>query len=443
MGEIDQPRTRLAQVLAERCMTVDKFRAEFETVTGMALSERQAYRWIAGDLKTLPYPAAQQGLQSMFGEPAPRLLGSPYGLPVPNAYAQTAVVLAPTNGRGAERTDWEGQLITMSAERARNFLSRAEVSNVGPETMDQLTDDVRRVTSIYTQKPLTELLGDLISVQERAFSLLEGRQKPSQTRQLYFLAGVTSSLMAKASHDFGAPHDAMTHARTAFVCADNADHNGLRAYIRGIQSLVAYWAGRPMDAVRFAESGREAAERSAGTSSAWLASSEARAWAALHNSEMANAAIVRATELRDGVKLDELDEFGGICTFSRPRQLYYVADALAWVCDEQAQEGERAALAAVSAYDVAPAHERAFGDEAGARTDLAIARISLGQLDGAMEALEPVLSLPPTQRINGIISSVNHVHSVLTTAVDDIRARSEMQQSIEVFTRTPMAALPR
>ena len=443
MGEIDQPRTRLAQVLGERYMTVDQFRAEFETVTGMALSERQAYRWIAGDLKTLPYPAAQQGLQSMFGEPAVRLLGPPCGFPVSNTDTRAAVALSAGNGRGAEPTNREGQLITMSAERARNFLSRAEVSNVGPETLDQLTDDVRRVASVYNQKPLTELLGDLVEVQERAFSFLEGHQKLNQTRQLHFLAGVTSGLMAKASHDFGAPHDAMTHARTAFVCADNADHNGLRAFIRGLQSLIAYWAGRPMDAVRFAESGSEAAGRSTGTSSVWLASSEARAWAVLRNVEKANQAIARAMELREGVSLDELDEFGGICTFSRPRQLYYAADALAWVCDEQAQEGERMALEAVSAYDTAPPHERAFSDEAGARTDLAIARISLGELDGAMEALDPVLSLPPAQRINGIVLSVNRVHSALSTVVSDARERSGMQESIESFTRTPMAALPR
>ncbi|MGH4014892.1 MAG: hypothetical protein ACRDSL_13430 [Pseudonocardiaceae bacterium] len=60
------------------------------------------------------------------------------------------------------------------------------------------------------------------------FGLLEGRQRPEQTRDLYLIAGITCGLMAKASHDLGAAHDAMTQARTGYACADNAGHNGLR-----------------------------------------------------------------------------------------------------------------------------------------------------------------------------------------------------------------------
>lgn len=38
------------------------------------------------------------------------------------------------------------------------------------------------------------------------------------------------------------PRAAMLQARTAFFCAEQADHNGLRAWLRGLRSLVAYWA---------------------------------------------------------------------------------------------------------------------------------------------------------------------------------------------------------
>jgi hypothetical protein len=54
---------------------------------------------------------------------------------------------------------------------------------------------------------------------------------------------------------------------------------------------------------------------------------EARAWAALGNAERTRAAIERAENAWDGVRRDDLDELGGICTFSRPRQLYYAAHA--------------------------------------------------------------------------------------------------------------------
>lgn len=64
---------------------------------------------------------------------------------------------------------------------------------------------------------------------------MEDKQKPTQTRDLYLLAGRVSGLLAKASQDLVRPHDAMTQARTMFVCADNADHHGLRAWARGLK----------------------------------------------------------------------------------------------------------------------------------------------------------------------------------------------------------------
>jgi hypothetical protein len=35
----------------------------------------------------------------------------------------------------------------------------------------------------------------------------------------------------------------MAQARTAYVRADNAGHDGLRAFVRGFQSMTAYWGG--------------------------------------------------------------------------------------------------------------------------------------------------------------------------------------------------------
>ncbi|MGH4017163.1 MAG: hypothetical protein ACRDSL_25200 [Pseudonocardiaceae bacterium] len=91
----------------------------------------------------------------------------------------------------------------MSADRARDFLSRIDASNVGAETLHQLADDVRRLVIANQQQPLTDYLGDLVDTQDRAFTLLEGRQRPEQTRDLYLVAGITCGLMAMASHDMG------------------------------------------------------------------------------------------------------------------------------------------------------------------------------------------------------------------------------------------------
>jgi hypothetical protein len=69
----------------------------------------------------------------------------------------------------------------------------------------------------------------------------------------------------------------------------------------------------------------------------------------------ANAGGNSASRGRLGnVQPDELDELGGLATFSRSRQLYYAADALAWLPDEAAA-AEDYSTQAVQAY-ADPAH---------------------------------------------------------------------------------------
>ncbi|MGH3912730.1 MAG: hypothetical protein ACRDTC_04875 [Pseudonocardiaceae bacterium] len=262
MIEQEPPRTRLEQLLRQRHLTLEQFRKNYQRAAkGTVLSERQAYRWVAGELSGLPCPAAQGTLEEMFGESVTRLLGPPYGIEALRPSRQDES--APR--RGSARTDWEGQVIVMSAHRARDFLTRIDTSNIGAETLDQLLDNVRRLVVAFNHQSLPTLLGDLADTQERAFGLLEGRQRPDQSRDLYLLAGIACGLMAKASHDLGASHDAMTQARTGYACADNAGHDGLRAWIRGLQAAFTYWSGRLDESLRYAQLGAEVAARSQGT----------------------------------------------------------------------------------------------------------------------------------------------------------------------------------
>ncbi|MGH3773267.1 MAG: hypothetical protein ACRDRW_18040, partial [Pseudonocardiaceae bacterium] len=170
MIEQAPPRTRLEQLLRQRHLTLEEFRKNYQrAANGTVLSERQAYRWVAGEMSTLPYPAAQGTLEEMFGEPVTRLFGPPYGIA---ALRPGRCQGGSAPSRGTARTDWEGQVIIMSADRARDFLSRIEVSNVGAGTLDQLADDVRRLVVAYLQQPLPTLLSDLVDTQDRAFTLL-------------------------------------------------------------------------------------------------------------------------------------------------------------------------------------------------------------------------------------------------------------------------------
>jgi hypothetical protein len=340
------------------------------------------------------------------------------------------------------------RILAMAARRALRFGATADASNVGDESLDQIQAELARLAFSYPQQPLSAILGDIVSIQDYVFSLLEGRQKPRQARDLYFAGALASGLVAKATHDFGDSRMAMTHARTALLCAQNSEHGPLTAWVRGLQSLISYWDSAPRDALNYAQLGT-VIPGVQGTSGIWLASLEARAWSALGNGAASSEAIEKADDLREHLVSDDLDRLGGICSFSYPRQLYYAADASAVLSrlhppsSDLAARGEQYAAEAVAAYENTSHDEISFSDESGARTDLAIARISKGNLEGAYEAMQPVLQLPVSQRIHGIVGSVINVHQAVTAAAPDSPIARDIQEEIEDYCRTPVAALPR
>ncbi len=326
------------------------------------------------------------------------------------------------------------------ARRAKAYAVAAR-SGLSDEAMEQLYEDVRYVAVAYPQRPLTEVLSHLVETQDLVFALLEHRQRADHLRHLYFLGGVTGGLLAKASHDLGNSHAALSQARTALQCAESAGHNGLRAWIRGLQSLVSYWAGEQHEAVRYAQLGAGHAERSKGTTHVWLPVSEARAWAALGNAEAATGALDRADNAWDSVRNDDLDDLGGICSFGRARQLYYAADALAWLPGEAAGS-ERYSTLAVEAYTDQNSPDWAFSDAAGSQAAMALSRIAQHDLEGACDAMAPVLGLPADRRINGIVHSARRVHQALRTSGLAGKTRSLLDE-IESFSRMPIHADPR
>ncbi|WFE29850.1 hypothetical protein O7623_11995 [Solwaraspora sp. WMMD791] len=433
-----EPRTVLEYLIQHSDRTYEELADEFTRHDPHAvISARHLARLARGERDlTGANPATRRALQAMFGRPVDELQRPWTGNhPVPPAQRTPTTPQPLLSGTGTERN-----LLAMAAERARRYaLLAAEATT--PAAITSLAEDVQRLALAYPQQPVSHIIGDLTETQDTLFTLLERRQPPAQSRDLHFLAGITSGLLAKVSHDLADPHSAMLQARTAVLCADQAGHPGLQAWLRGLQSLVAYWAGRYAEAVRYANTGSHYAQQTGGTTSVWLPISAARAYAALGNAEQAKAAITEAEQAWTRVQPDEMDEMGGICTFSHPRTLYYAADALAWLPEESATAEEYAAQA-VAAY--ADPHDPAwaFGDQAGSHADLAIARVAGRDLDAAADAIAPVLELPAEQRINGIIHSVRRVHQAITRSGYATEAR-DLVDGIEHFTHTPANALPR
>lgn len=438
MTGFEQPNTLLEALIRQQQLTWSEAAAlvsasaKEEEGRGLELSARHLGRLARREAKTTPYPFTQRALQYAFGHTITELL-APY---TPSGDLTVGSSdLVPEQAPSGTNTE----VLALAANRAQKFA--LNLPGMGDLSMEQVAEGVRDLALAYPARPLSEILGHLVSVQDTLFGLLESPQRPSHGRQLYFMASVVGGMLSKASHDLGDPSAALTQSRTAYLCAEQADHNGLRGWISGLQSLVSYWAGRPHESIRYAQRGTEFAELSGNTTSVWLPANEARAWARLGNAEQTHEAIQRAENAWDRVRPDELDELGGLATFSRSRQLYYAADALAWLPDE-AEPAEDYSAQAVDAYANPNNPDWAFGDQAGSHSDLAIARVTRGELAGAADAIAPVLNFPIEQRIGGIIKSVQRVHDALVRS--PLAADShDLQEQIEVFTRTPTRALRR
>lgn len=409
-------------------------------LANLSVSDSTYQRWYYGSGR--PHPGSRRVLRHLFGYSVDELWAAEPAQPPPPAHHLSVSHTDHRADPGAGPHEM-GRNAAMAARRAIRFAMGAERSEVGQETLGYLQDEVRRIAEIYIRVPLGTILDDLTHIQDETFRLLEsGHAKPSQIRDLYLLAALESGMLARASHDLGDPQSAMMQARTAAVCADQAEHRGMSTWVRGLQSLISYWADRPEDALHYARKGASSSADLHGSVSMWLAGLEARAAALLGDAETVHAAIRRTEELRERTQADDLDALGGNFYFPQVRQDYYTVEACVLLGDGDTDLVRRAEEAVRGFADVNDPHW-AFGDQAGARSDLALARLFTGDLDGAAAAVQPVLDLPPSQRNAGVIGSVQRVRASLTHGpVRNALTARELREEIAAFSSRPTLALP-
>ena len=465
------PRTLLAQLSDERGWSVRKFCREFETAAATlevdmhATCERTVKHWRSGQT-TRPRDPASRVLEHMFDRPIEDLL-RPFQpsadapptrasrelvrhappLPSPATYSEDAG--GPQThyihcGPAASRRDappHDGALerqIDMSARRARAFLPLAEETNVGTETMASITDELRRLARAYPVQPVPVLFDDLAAFQDVVFRLLERRQRPGQTRDLYWLAAASSALLGNGCMDLGNPGGAIDHLRTAYVCAENAGDADLQAYVRVIQSMTSYWAGWIEDASNYAAAGSSLPAH--GTVSVWLPALAARAHAARGDIDAARRSLDQTADALAAVTPTDLDAIGGEFTFTAPRRLYYSADVLTWSPDS-ADDTVQAARAAIGAYETATADLASAQNLTLSRVDLALAHAQSHDVDAASEALDAVLAIDPADRTDPVCQATRRVHRALTSPRLQSPSARALSSELEYFIRAAPPAL--
>ncbi len=246
-------------------------------------------------------------------------------------------------------------------------------------------------------------------------------------------------MLAHTGRDLGSLDTSLMYQNTALLCAERAGHPGLHIVVRTEQAASAYWMGRYSESIRYAQLAANEAARVRGSIAVLPVVQEARAWAAIGNAELTRAALNRGRDIRERVTLDDLDEIGGMMRFSLPEQLGIVAGTAAWLPD--AAEAEQAASEAVAAMTNAAPANRSFNSEAIARADLALARVRQRALDGAHDAVRPILQVPADRRVLPIRASVLRLHHALADPVfHGSPAARDIAAEIEVFCQHPNPA---
>ncbi|MFQ6328420.1 XRE family transcriptional regulator [Nocardia sp. CWNU-33] len=290
----------------------------------------------------------------------------------------------------------ERDLIMAAAHEASEHAGQAESTNVGATTLEQLDADVTRIANDYVHIPPVPMMVEMLRVRRRVYRLLEGHQRPADTSHLYLLAGTLSGLLANASTDLGYYDAAGEQARAAWAYSELCGHNGLRAWTRGMHALIEYWSERPRRAVLLAQSGQEFAESA--TARVRLLNIEARIWSRLGSAADTDRCIRAADDARETGQTDTLhDEIGGVFGFNEAKASYYAGAT--YIHLGQAAPALAATERTIELYANGPTEQRSYGAESLARVDSAAAHLINGSLDGAAEALHPVLGLAEDKRI--------------------------------------------
>ncbi len=149
----------------------------------------------------------------------------------------------------AIRVSESADILLATADDSASVLSWAEASNVGPMTIQDLRSNLRWATREYLKSPTLPLFQRVVQTRDRAIELLQGRQRPRQSTELYGIAGWSMTILGWMTTDLGRADIADRHLRAAWALADNAEDDELRGWICAARNTAASWRGDYEEAV--------------------------------------------------------------------------------------------------------------------------------------------------------------------------------------------------
>jgi hypothetical protein len=199
------------------------------------------------------------------------------------------------------------------------------------------------------------------------------------------------------------------HLEAAWLCAENAEQNNLRAWVRATQHTAAFWQNDFLRAAHYAQDGLRYATN--GTAELYLASAWALNLAHFGDHENSRNVLKRAQIAAESVgNSSSCDELRGPFTCLASRAGGFWSDTHLALGD--ASQALYYADRAVSTFESTSIESRNFGSERMVRCQQVKAHLMLGEFDGAAEKLDPVLATAPEHRVGPLARRVDDIKTL-------------------------------
>ena len=180
--------------------------------------------------------------------------------------------------------------------------------NVDDDVLDALAFAINDVVERYETDGPASLARKVRALRSLSHDYLQGHQHPKQRERLYLIAAKLAGLLGYMAVNLGRPSLGRTYCAEAFQLAAQIDAKDVLAWIRGTESLAAYYSGAYGEALDLAKDGQRYA--GGGPQAIRLAlNGEARAHGKLHNLSGVQEAVARGFDLLS--RAEQTDQ-GGI-----------------------------------------------------------------------------------------------------------------------------------
>ncbi len=303
---------------------------------------------------------------------SPEIPGPPGVVPAPSA--PSAVQAVPRQRIPADDID--------------DLLARFTVTSIGEDVIQQIDQATISLAESHTQAPARTLLSQVMPLHQRVRSLLDGRLRLSQQRELYRIESLLLSHACLLLGDLNENALAERYGLAGLAFAREAGSD--QAVAMTVLAKTFRWQKRLTESLNMARSGF--ARSLDAPIRVQLASQEANAAALLGDAGRAREALARAERAAESVTPDS-----GLSAWSFPitRQAVFAQSVAAQLGDADA------VLQAASVADAAwsAGAPKVPANWAQIRLSAGMAHLLKGSLDGAAAEAEPVLALPPGMRV--------------------------------------------